>query len=106
VNELVFLLSAEVDIQAAYEFYEAFQPGRGGVFLRHLDLAFGQLRTFPESAPLFRTPYRRLLIRGFPYGVFYSLAGRRVIVAAVMDLRQDPEWIGNRLRESPEQAAK
>jgi hypothetical protein len=31
VSELVFLFSADTDIQAAYEFYEAYQEGRGEV---------------------------------------------------------------------------
>ena len=99
MSELVFLFSADADIQTAYEFYEAYQEGRGEVFMRHLDVAFGRLRTFPEIAPLFYEAYRRLLVHGFPYGVFYTLEGRRIILAGVMDLRQDPEVIRRRLRE-------
>ena len=48
MSELVFLLIADADIQTAYEFYEACQTGRGEIFMLHLDLAFGRLRTFPE----------------------------------------------------------
>jgi toxin ParE1/3/4 len=98
VSELVFLFSADVDIQTAYEFYEACQVGRGEVFMRHLDVAFGRLRTFPEISPLFHEPFRRLLLHGFPYGIFYAIEGRRIIVAGVMDLRQDPSTILKRLR--------
>ena len=87
-----------MDIQTAYEFYEACQSGRGAVFMRHLDAAFGRLRTFPEVAPVFRGNYRRLLVRGFPFGVFYTLEGGRIIVFGVMDLRQDPKIIARRLR--------
>jgi len=68
--ELVFLFSAEADIQAAFNYYEGFQTGRGEVFMRHLNLAFSRLVAFPEFAPVFRPPYRRLLIHGFPYGIF------------------------------------
>jgi hypothetical protein len=98
VSELVFLFSADVDIQTGYEFYEAYQPGRGELFMRHLDLGFGRLRAFPEIAPLFHESYRRLLVHGFPFGIFYTIEGRRIIVAGVMDLRQDPEIIRRRLR--------
>jgi len=98
VSDLVFLFSGESDIQTAYEFYEAYQEGRGEVFLRHLDVALGRLRTFPELAAPFHETHRRLLVHGFPYGVFYSVEGRRIIVTAVMDLRQDPEIIRRRLR--------
>ena len=53
MSELVFLLSADADIQTGLEFYEAYQAGRGELFMRHLDLGFGRLRAFPEIAPLF-----------------------------------------------------
>jgi plasmid stabilization system protein ParE len=99
VSELVFLLSADADIQAAFEFYEAFQAGRGEIFMRHLDVAFGQVRAFPEIAPLFHASHRRLLMRGFPYGIFYTIEGGRIIVSGVMDLRQDPQSIHRRLRD-------
>ncbi len=68
--------------------------------MRHPDAAFGQLRTFPQIAPLFHESYRRLLVHGYPYGIFYSIEGSRIIVAGVMDLRQDPEAIRRRLRGS------
>jgi plasmid stabilization system protein ParE len=97
VSELVFLFSADADIQTGYEFYEAYQSGRGEVFMRHLDLAFGRLRAFPEIAPVFHESYRRLLIHGYPFGIFYTIEGRRIIVAGVMDLRQDPEMIRRRI---------
>ena len=97
MSELVFLFSADADIQTAYEFYEAYQVGRGEVFMRHLDVGFGRLRTFPEIAPVFHEAHRRLLVHGFPYGIFYTVAGRRIIISGVMDLRQDPDIIRRRL---------
>ena len=98
MSELVFLFSADADIQTAYEFYEAYQEGRGEVFMRHLDVAIGRLRAYPELAAPFHETHRRLLVHGFPYGVFYTIEGRRIIIAGVMDLRQDPETIRRRLR--------
>lgn len=98
MSELVFLFSCDSDIQNAYEFYEAYQTGRGEVFMRHLDVAFGRLRAFSEIAPVFHETYRRLLVPGFPYGIFYTIEGRRIIIAGVTDLRQDPEIIRRRLR--------
>ena len=98
MSELVFLFSADADIQTAYEFYEAYQEGRGEVFMRHLDAALERLHIFPEIAPPIHEGHRRLLVHGFPYGVFYTLEGRRIIIAGVIDLRQDPEVIRRRLR--------
>ena len=98
MSEIVFLLSADTDIQTAYEFYEAFQSGRGEIFMRHLDVALARLRAFPEIAPPFHGAYRRLLVHGFPYGIFYAIEGLRIIVTGVMDLRQDPNAVRLRLR--------
>jgi plasmid stabilization system protein ParE len=68
--------------------------------MRHLNVAFAQLRTFKEIAPVFHGSHRRLLVHGFPYGIFYTIEGRRIIVSGVMDLRQDPDVIRRRLRGS------
>ena len=97
MSELVFLLSADRDIQSAYEYYEDCQEGRGALFLRHLDAAFEQLRLFSESGPVVHGSYRRLLVPRFPYGIFYTLETRGVIVSGVMDNRQNPEAIFRRL---------
>ncbi len=98
MNELVLLFSADADIQGAYEFYEDCQPGRGEIFMRLLDAAFGFMREFPEIGPIFQGRHRRVLVPDFPFGIFYSLEGDRIIVAAVLDLRQNPKEIRKRLR--------
>ncbi len=98
MNGLVPLLSADLDIQKAYEFYGGYQEGWGAVFMRHLDTAFGQLRRFPESGPRSHQTYRRLLVPRFPYGTFYTVEARGVMVSGVMDTRQNPKAILRRLR--------
>jgi len=65
--------------------------------MRQLDAALTLLRTHPEIAPVYAGPYRRMLIRDFPYGIFYQAQATRIVVAAVMDLRQDPETIRRKL---------
>jgi plasmid stabilization system protein ParE len=97
MRELILLLAADRDIQCAYDLCEDRQEGRGVVFMRHLDSAFGQLLKFPESAPIMRGRYRRLLVPGFPYGIFYTVEPRGVIIVGVMDIRQNPESIIRRL---------
>ena len=70
--------------------------------MRQLEAALTLLRKHPEIAPVYSRAYRRMLIREFPYGVFYQAQPTRIVVAAVMDLRQDPQTIRRRLfgRES------
>src|SRR5688500_18374870 len=98
MSEHILLLQAELDIQAIFNRQEDFQEGRGELFLSHLDSALSVLRQHPEIGPIYEAPYRRLLVRNFPYGVFYHVQPERVIVAAIMDLRQGPEMIQQKLR--------
>ena len=95
--DLIFLLGAEVEIQAAYGRFEELQEGRGEIFMRCLDAALMLLRSHPRIGPAYAGPYRRLLVRRFPYGVFYEVQAGRIVVAAVMDLRQSPQAIHHRL---------
>ena len=97
MTELIFLLQAEQDIQAAFARYEDYQSGRGEVFLRQLDAAFTLLRQYPKIAPVYEGSYRRMLVRDFPYGIFYEAQATRIVIAAIMDLRQDPEMLRRKL---------
>jgi hypothetical protein len=97
MTDLILLLQADLDIQTAFERYEEYQEGRGEVFLRQLDAALTLVRQHPELAPVYVGPYRRMLIRDFPYGIFYTVRPTRLIVAAIMDLRQDPQVIRRKL---------
>lgn len=95
--ELIFLLQADLDIQTAYNRYEEHQEGRGEIFMRHLDAALTLLRQHPEIGPAYAGRYRRMLIRDFPYGIFYQAQTNRIVIAAIMDLRQDPGTIQQKL---------
>jgi plasmid stabilization system protein ParE len=97
MTELILLSQADLDIQTGFERYEDYQQGRGEVFMRQLDAAFTLLRQHPEVAPAYAGPYRRMLVREFPYGIFYQAQPARIIVAAIMDLRQDPQAIRRKL---------
>jgi len=97
MSEVILLLSAEIDIQQAYNRYEEYQEGRGVIFIHHLEAAFNQLRTFPKCGPVVFGIYRRLLVPSFPYGIFYAFEARGIVIIGVMDNRQDPEAIARRL---------
>lgn len=97
MTDLILLLQADHDIQTAFNRYEEFQEGRGEVFLRHVDAALTLLRQHPEIAPVYEGRYRRMLIRDFPYGIFYEVQPKRIVIGAIMDLRQDPGTIRQKL---------
>jgi plasmid stabilization system protein ParE len=93
------LLGAEIDLQHAFERYENLSEGRGVEFLMHFDHALNHICNFPQSAPKFHKEFRRILIQKFPYGIYYTDYPTRILIAAVLDLRQDPARIAERLDE-------
>jgi hypothetical protein len=95
--EVILVGRADADVQAAFNRLDDYQSGRGEVFIQQLDLALEFLRQNPEAAPVYAGPYRRMLLRNFPYGIFYQVQPRRVVVVAVLNLRQDPKRIRERL---------
>lgn len=98
---LILLLQADVDIQSAFERYEDYQDGRGEVFLRQLDAVLTLARQYPEIGRPVEGRYRRMLMRNFPYGVFCTIEPSRIVIAVIMDLRQDPGALQRRLTGRP-----
>ena len=87
------------DLNNAYLFYEAQEPGLGEYFAACLRADIEGLRV---SAGIHRVVYRdyhRLLSKVFPYGVFYTIEQERAMVWAIVDLRRSPEWIRQRLTD-------
>jgi hypothetical protein len=62
-----------------------------------VDAYLAHIAAFPEMAPIYLENIRRLVMQGFPYGIFYQSLPSRILVAAVLDLRQDKATIARRL---------
>jgi plasmid stabilization system protein ParE len=69
----------------------------GDRFSERVEQALDRLTEFPELGAIYAGTFRRLLVRDFPFGIFYSVEGRRMVVQAVLDLRQEPLAILRRL---------
>jgi toxin ParE1/3/4 len=89
--EVVLLLSAERDLQEAYNWVEEHRRGREQFFLQDVEVRLEHLQKYPLIGRLYRGRYRRLLIPRYPFGIFYVVESNRIVVHAVPDLRQDPE---------------
>lgn len=57
------------------------------------------LQRHPHIGRLYAEDRRRFLVSNFPFGIFYSVTARRIIISTVLDLRQDPERIRERFEE-------
>jgi plasmid stabilization system protein ParE len=75
----------------AYRWYEEQRTGLGADFVSCVEEGLAKIRTAPEAYPIVHKKVRRLLIKRFPYGVFYVVEQTRLIVLAVLHERRDPE---------------
>ena len=95
---VVFLAGADADLQAAFNRFEDYREGFGVEFMTAVDAHLTRVSAFPLLAPVYLQTIRRQVMRGFPYGIFYEPHATRVIVIAILDLRQNPEQIRHRLQ--------
>ena len=94
---VTFLAGADRDVFEIFARLEARSPDAADTFLQRMADSVRQLGDHPESASVFVAPFRRLVMRGYPFAIFYSVEGDRLFVQAVLDLRQGPEAIRRRL---------
>ena len=87
------------DLNDGFLFYEAQQAGLGDYFASCLRADVESLRVYAGIHRVVYRDYHRLISRVFPYGIFYTMEDDCAVVWAVIDLRQDPEWIRQKLSE-------
>lgn len=95
---VVFLSGADTDLQAVFNQFEDYREGFGSEFMAALEAHLAHLAVFPLLAPIYLRTVRRRVMHGFPYGIFYEPQPTRLIIVAILDLRQDPERIRRRLQ--------
>lgn len=94
---VTFLAGADRDVFEIFARIEARNPDAADTFLQRVADSVRQLSAHSESGAVFAAPFRRLVMRGHPFGIFYSIESERLFVQAVLDLRQSPENIRRRL---------
>lgn len=97
---VIFLPRAIDDARLAYQWYEENEVGLGGQFLLALSDALTFVASNPSTPRLVFRNYRRVLLRKFPYAVFYRDDLAAIHVFSVFHCSQDPKkWI-RRLKET------
>ena len=93
-----FLSGADADLQRAFDLFEDYREGFGCEFMEAVDAYLARLAVFPAIAPIYFEGVRRQVMHRFPYGIFYQAQPTRILVFAILDLRQDEKEILRRLR--------
>jgi plasmid stabilization system protein ParE len=82
---------AEADLREAFRWYEERQPGLGDQFILECDRSFALAQENPKLFLEIHHHVRRVLIKRFPYGVFYLVKADEVIVLAVLHQARSPD---------------
>ena len=84
---------ADLDVAAAWQWYEDEQAGLGLEFLDELRATYDRIADGPFKYQDLRSGTRRALLRRFPYAVYFAVEGDVVVVLAVLHVSRDPaEW--------------
>lgn len=82
------------EIQAAFDWYEERSEGLGLEFLRAADACLAGVRRSPSAFPKVHKEVRRVLMRKFPYALFYLVERDSIVVLACFHARRDPvDWL-------------
>ena len=94
--KIKILEEAEQDLFDGFRFYEAQNFGLGQYFLDSLFSDINSLQLFADIHPWYFS-YQRLLSKRFPFAIYYRVDNDIVRIRAVLDCRQDPKKIQDRL---------
>lgn len=92
IKEIIALEDVWIDLKIAEIFYEKQSKGLGRYFK---DTIISEIESLWLYAGIHSRVYGlyRLLSKRFPYGIYYEIEEKIVIVVAVLDLRQNPNDI-------------
>jgi plasmid stabilization system protein ParE len=87
---LILTPEAEEDLADAKRWYERRRAGLGERFLLCVEAALEHIQRFPEAATEVYPEVRRVVVRQFPFGVFYRIDQDQIAVIAVYHNKRDP----------------
>jgi len=99
VVEVVWTEMAQRHVQRIFADNESRRAESGILFLAHLEKEIARIRLFPESAPVWKPPIRRLLFQR-RLGVFYVVHGVRLVIHGLFPLSMNPTAILRRIEQA------
>ncbi len=97
VDNVILLPPAIGDILEARDWYEVRQPGLGDLFRECVESGIEAIQRNPELYPFMLKPYRRALVKRFPYAIIYEYANDSIVVYSVFHGSRNPAVWRSRL---------
>ena len=82
------------EVQGAFDWYGGRSEGLGLEFLRAADACLASVRRNPSAFPKVHKDVRRVLMRKFPYALFYLFEEESIVAVACFHAKRDPiDWL-------------
>ena len=94
--DIRLLEGAKEDLRNAWFFYERQATGLGDRFLHAIETDVGLLPGY-AGIHLQVDGFHRMLIKRFPFALYYLIDETSIDIYAILDCRRDPSWIRDRL---------
>ncbi len=89
IRTVRFLPRGDNDIEQAAVWYEKKQTGLGSEFMDAVGHAIRLLEQDADRRPFYYKKFRRIILRRFPYKIFYRLREDEVIIYRVLHAKQE-----------------
>jgi len=89
--------AAEADMRGAAQWYEHQNQGLGSEYFRAVESCIANISRHPQQYPIVYNNVRRSLLRRFPFGIFYLIKSRSVIIVACLHGRRHPATFKSRI---------
>jgi toxin ParE1/3/4 len=87
---LIITPEAEADLVEARAWYERKREGLGDEFVLCVEAGLDHIRRVPKAATEVYPGVRRVVVRRFPYGIYYRVDEDQIAVLAVYHSKRDP----------------
>lgn len=88
--EVIFKQRALRDIKEAINWYHHQSVGLGYEFLNCVEDATDKIKDSPELYPVVYKNLQRILLKRFPFSIFYLYEENKIYIISVFDNRQNP----------------
>lgn len=90
---LTYTQEARLELAEAVSYYKSCRPGLGREFYQRVESAEDDIINHPEAWLSLGQPWRRKLLKQFPYGLVYHQPEPHWIeIVAVMHLHREPDY--------------
>ena len=93
-----FVAAARLEFLAEVVYYAEVQPGLGRRFAAAVEEAAARIAGFPLSGSPSRANTRRIIVKDFPYSIFYRSEADEVVIFAVAHHARRPFYWQTRAR--------